>query len=1026
MDEYNSSNNNSDTHLYCTPNLQDDGPEPSGSNLGDLRTIFSFLNLERAAIAENPFPQQQEQQHQHQQPQEVGLEWHRDETWPEKGGNPPSDTTTPHNGSILGDISRLLRYLQAHKSTVAIPQQELQELTPTPTPMLEQTQLMTLKLSPPVNAAIPGMRSKAIPELAWSCSSTGSSSSDTGATPHRYHMSRDEEANLMLASPDMVALPTQDVTAVKRTAITDPSQGNNSDTLLDDDDHRRMVTANTRRRAKKSSARRGLPIDEPSSSISSSSSGVSEGLSSESDHNNSCNDSKDEDLELPKVGPKRDTPINRRADSGTESSAEKKRHESKSIKNTDTAESTRYPMDNNVNGCNNNGNNMTITGPKKRPWRSARALKEMKALFATEQEAELQRLQTLQRLKEKEQKERKEQEQLSGKPLNRKARRTAEWKRRLQELEDSRIESELEHERENEHEYKEYVYEQLPGCEPVISTHQSRTNYKDFWKTVALEQDKASSSAEAPVLMSSSKIQVDLSLTTSVPLQRPSEEQNTMAERLLLLCRDTFLVPKKSGASLLSRALANDGGGPINSVMAAEETNVDETGCPAHDVKVTTDDTAIPTDESLKRPIDIWKEDEEHTEEEVAPSDRVFIFVDNSNILTGFYHYCQKHAAVNRKDETTSAEQAISVPTPSATATVGPLPEENHKVNDKCQALDTTVDDQEQYDTDPEEETVLYPRRELRPRCKGLGDNKVDTIKEDHESQDTTTEQPPVPTESSVGLDHRGHLQTESQKQATPWSSSPPSSGARMVKGKFPKFNYGAFFNALKRKRNVSRRVLVGSSPLFQELDEALEHRYETIILRRVRKFVQGELGAVPIPVKQPRYPSTNLNINNNLAPSSVQATLPDKYGPTTGHVMEATKDDLIQTNSATKGEQGVDELLHLKMLETLLDHEPATMVLATGDGGDSEFGGGGFYGVIKRALDRGWQVEVVSWEEQLSGVYLELALEYGYGQPRRFQPGSKKYNRSGYYQQNRYGPARRGHLRVWCLDWFGDHFFQA
>lgn len=97
-----------------------------------------------------------------------------------------------------------------------------------------------------------------------------------------------------------------------------------------------------------------------------------------------------------------------------------------------------------------------------------------------------------------------------------------------------------------------------------------------------------------------------------------------------------------------------------------------------------------------------------------------------------------------------------------------------------------------------------------------------------------------------------------------------------------------------------------------------------------------------------------------------------------------------------------MDEMLHLKMMETLMDSPvPGIMVLASGDGGDSEFGGGGFYAVVKRALDRGWQVEIVSWEDQLSHTYVELAQEYGY---QFFNDG-------------------RGHLRVFCLDWFAEKF---
>ncbi|KAF9991926.1 hypothetical protein BGZ65_012924, partial [Modicella reniformis] len=254
-----------------------------------------------------------------------------------------------------------------------------------------------------------------------------------------------------------------------------------------------------------------------------------------------------------------------------------------------------------------------------------------------------------------------------------------------------------------------------------------------------------------------------------------------------------------------------------------------------------------------------------------------------------------------------------------------------------------------------------------------IGD-KMDTIKDDHALQKTTDRPSSILAESSLAPPEKDESQSYRQKQATTHSSS----GTKMVKGKFPKFDYGTFFNVLKRKRYVARRVLVGSSPLFQELDVALKHHYETIILRRVRKFVQGELGALPIPVKQLRYPNSNCNTNSGnggAVPASITSTsTSDRGSLCTGHT-EPTKEDLNQANAGARGEQGVDELLHLKMLETLLDHEPATMVLATGDGCDSEFGGGGFYGVIRRALDRGWQVEVVSWEDQLSGVYLELAM---------------------------------------------------
>jgi len=66
--------------------------------------------------------------------------------------------------------------------------------------------------------------------------------------------------------------------------------------------------------------------------------------------------------------------------------------------------------------------------------------------------------------------------------------------------------------------------------------------------------------------------------------------------------------------------------------------------------------------------------------------------------------------------------------------------------------------------------------------------------------------------------------------------------------------------------------------------------------------------------------------------------------------------------------EQGVDELLHLKIANALLDHEPPqTLVIVSGDGAVSDFNTG-FPLQASRALRRGWRVEVWSWIEQALG----------------------------------------------------------
>ena len=75
--------------------------------------------------------------------------------------------------------------------------------------------------------------------------------------------------------------------------------------------------------------------------------------------------------------------------------------------------------------------------------------------------------------------------------------------------------------------------------------------------------------------------------------------------------------------------------------------------------------------------------------------------------------------------------------------------------------------------------------------------------------------------------------------------------------------------------------------------------------------------------------------------------------------------------------EQGVDEIAHLKIANVLLDYDaPQTLVLVTGDGGDSDFGTS-FTKQAERAVRRGWNVVVWSWQSQLSGKFGRLAEEH-------------------------------------------------
>ncbi|RUS29172.1 hypothetical protein BC938DRAFT_480964 [Jimgerdemannia flammicorona] len=161
---------------------------------------------------------------------------------------------------------------------------------------------------------------------------------------------------------------------------------------------------------------------------------------------------------------------------------------------------------------------------------------------------------------------------------------------------------------------------------------------------------------------------------------------------------------------------------------------------------------------------------------------------------------------------------------------------------------------------------------------------------------------------------------------------------------KKPRLNYNTLFAILERSRHVNRRVLVASYPLAQPLDDAETAGYEVSILHRVLK---------------PRSPHSSSS-SSDTETDAVPLSWPKAKAKT-------------KSLPVMRGEQCVDELLQLKIMESLLDHEsPATLVMATGDGKPAEFSQGGFYATVVRALKRGWRVEVVSWKRQLSKNFLE------------------------------------------------------
>ena len=97
-----------------------------------------------------------------------------------------------------------------------------------------------------------------------------------------------------------------------------------------------------------------------------------------------------------------------------------------------------------------------------------------------------------------------------------------------------------------------------------------------------------------------------------------------------------------------------------------------------------------------------------------------------------------------------------------------------------------------------------------------------------------------------------------------------------------------------------------------------------------------------------------------------------NENGTGTGSGSETTAAAAVAVQYAPEKwvEQAVDEILHLKMMESIVDaSEPSTMVLATGDAAEAEYSGG-FMKMVERALGKGWKVELACFRHNRSGAY--------------------------------------------------------
>ncbi|KAF1916196.1 hypothetical protein BDU57DRAFT_516160 [Ampelomyces quisqualis] len=176
----------------------------------------------------------------------------------------------------------------------------------------------------------------------------------------------------------------------------------------------------------------------------------------------------------------------------------------------------------------------------------------------------------------------------------------------------------------------------------------------------------------------------------------------------------------------------------------------------------------------------------------------------------------------------------------------------------------------------------------------------------------------------------------------------------------------------MERRRPVAKRCFVGS------------HR-EANPLPHIQRLVEtckavGYECNVQEQVYIAREESVKKKFFNDVNKLGWQKAIQKRSG--SGSDSETGITTAPKTPSAPKWvEQGVDELLHLKMCQSLLDTEvPSTVVLATGDGAEAEMSDG-FLAHVERALRKGWKVELVTWRQQTNGGYKRKAFRQKWGE---------------------------------------------
>ncbi|EON63794.1 hypothetical protein W97_03022 [Coniosporium apollinis CBS 100218] len=188
---------------------------------------------------------------------------------------------------------------------------------------------------------------------------------------------------------------------------------------------------------------------------------------------------------------------------------------------------------------------------------------------------------------------------------------------------------------------------------------------------------------------------------------------------------------------------------------------------------------------------------------------------------------------------------------------------------------------------------------------------------------------------------------------------------ARMTR---PEFDFDALVLLLERRRPVAKRVLAGSNPYVPTFEKANSIGYELNILDKVKK-------AKELTERQKFFQQRDLERGHGR-----RCSHSGKENASAGSGSETIAATGPTSAPEKWVEQGVDEILHLKILESVVDVDvPSTIVLATGDAAEAEYSQG-FLKMVERALRKGWKVEIVAWGKSISFAYRDKAFVQKWG----------------------------------------------